>query len=383
MIGACNHKAHTQQQTEIKPVTKPILTGADQLPLYINTLKGKKVALLVNQTSVVNQVHLLDTLLSVGINVVTVFAPEHGFRGKISNGETVKDGMDLKTGIPIISLYGKHKKPNADIMSGIDLVVFDIQDVGARFYTYISSMHYMMEACADSQTAMLILDRPNPNGHIIDGPVLKKHESFVGMHPIPVVHGLTVGELAQMIIGENWLKSDHNLSLQVIPTKNWNHQTPYSLKIPPSPNLPNDQSIALYPSLCFFEGTKISAGRGTDFPFQTYGAPNPELGEFTFTPVSKPLASKYPKFENQLCYGEDLRTVAKPERLDLSYLIRAYNNYPDKADFFNNFFKNLSGNDELQEQIINQVSIEEIRASWANDLTAYRALRQQYLLYND
>ncbi len=361
-----------------------VIVGAERMKEYIPELKSKKVGLLVNHTSVINSIHLLDTLISQNIQVTKVFAPEHGFRGQISNGEIVKNGIDLKSGIPIISLYGKNKKPSKEQMKNIDILVFDIQDVGTRFYTYISSMHYMMEACADNQIKMIILDRPNPNGHIIDGPVLDmKYKSFVGMHPIPVLHGLTVGELAKMIIGEEWLNSKSKLNLEIVPSKNWTHSTPYTIVIPPSPNLPNDQAISLYPGLCFFEGTKISAGRGTDFPFQIYGAPYPSLGSFEFTPTSKPFAAKYPKFENQKCYGVDLRNASKPNSLDISHLIKAYKAFPDKNIFFNNFIQNLAGTDQLKTQIIDQIPENEIRNSWAKELNQYREMRKKYIIYQD
>lgn len=300
-------------------------TAAARTDLYINLLKGKNIAVVANQTSVIYKEiykkkqearHLVDSLLMLGIEVKKVFAPEHGFRGKADAGEVVKDGFDTKTGLQIISLYGKNKKPSAMQLKEIDIVIFDIQDVGARFYTYISSLHYLMEACAEANIQVIILDRPNPNSHYIDGPVLEaEHTSFVGMHKVPVVYGMTIGEYGKMINGEKWLQNGIQCNLKVIPLKNYNHQTIYSLPIKPSPNLPNDKSINLYPSLCFFEGTNISAGRGTEMQFQVYGSPYLTKSSFTFTPQANE-GSKYPKYKNKRCFGEDLRTAKNLQKLD-------------------------------------------------------------------
>ncbi|MEP1782212.1 DUF1343 domain-containing protein [Reichenbachiella sp.] len=364
------------------PKGNDVITGAQQLDLFLPQLADKSVALLVNHTSVVNQTHLLDTLLAGGIVVKTIFAPEHGFRGDLANGEKVLDGKDEKTGLPIVSLYGENKKPTAAQLDGIDIVVYDIQDVGTRFYTYISSMHYMMEACAENGIEFLILDRPNPNAHYTDGPVLEKgHASFVGIHPIPIVYGMTIGELAHMIKGEGWINQAEQLQISVVKLKNWTYDTPYLLPIKPSPNLPNRLSIALYPSLCLFEGTNISVGRGTDFPFQIIGYPSQEFGTFQFTPKSIPFASKYPKHENQLCYGYDLRDSVSPTSLDLSFLIAYYKLAPDKKEYFNAFFTNLSGTSKLRQQIENGLKEDEIKISWQKDLALFKAKRQQYLLY--
>ena len=364
-------------------------TAAARIGLYVNLLKGKNIAVVANQTSVIFKElykkkqearHLVDSLLTLGIEVKKVFAPEHGFRGKADAGEVVKDGFDTKTGLQIISLYGKNKKPSATQLKGIDIVVFDIQDVGARFYTYISSLHYVMEACAEGNIPVIILDRPNPNSHYIDGPVLEaKHTSFVGMHTVPVVYGMTIGEYGQMINGEKWLKNGIQCDLKVIPLKNYNHQTKYSIPIKPSPNLPNDKSINLYPSLCFFEGTNVSAGRGTEMQFQVYGSPYITKSSFTFTPQANE-GSKYPKYKKQLCFGEDLRTAKNLNKLDLSYLLKAYQQNTSK-EFFNTFFTKLAGTEKLQEQIEQGLSEKEIRKTWVQDLISFKKIRKKYLLY--
>ncbi|MDB4204418.1 DUF1343 domain-containing protein [Polaribacter sp.] len=364
-------------------------TAAARIGLYLNLLKGKNIAVVANQTSVIFKElykkkqearHLVDSLLTLGIEVKKVFAPEHGFRGKADAGEVVKDGFDTKTGLQIISLYGKNKKPSPAQLKEIDIVVFDIQDVGARFYTYISSLHYVMEACAEAGIPVIILDRPNPNSHYIDGPVLEvKHTSFVGMHTVPVVYGMTIGEYGQMINGEKWLKNGIQCDLKVIPLKNYNHQTKYSVPIKPSPNLPNDKSINLYPSLCFFEGTNVSAGRGTEMQFQVYGSPYITKSSFTFTPQANE-GSKYPKYKKQRCFGEDLRTAKNLNKLDLSYLLKAYQQNTSK-EFFNTFFTKLAGTERLQEQIEQGLSEKEIRKTWVQDIISFKKIRKKYLLY--
>lgn len=360
-----------------------IKVGAENLQDYLSDLSGKNIALLVNQTSVINDTHLLDTLLALNVNVTKVFAPEHGFRGNKANGELVKNEKDVKTGIPIISLYGKNKKPTSENLEGLDIVIYDIQDVGSRFYTYISAMHYMMESCADENIQFIVLDRPNPNGHYVDGPVMdKKFTSYVGMHEIPIVYGMTSGEVAKMIVGEKWLNSTKVLDLKVVKNTNYNHDSPYSLAISPSPNLPNDKSIAWYPSLCLFEGTPVSIGRGTEFPFQIIGTPDSSANKFTFTPLSKPGYSKYPKFENKKCFGVDLRKTEAPDQIDLNYLIQFYNQSKNKSEFFNPFFVKLAGTDQLQNQIENGMTAEEIRKSWESDLKAFNQIRSKYLLYD-
>lgn len=358
-----------------------IETAASQLDLYLPLLEGKSVALIVNQTSLIDNTHLVDTLLSRGVTIKKVFAPEHGFRGEADAGETIKSAVDVKTGLPIISLYGKNKKPTAEQIADIDIIIFDIQDVGTRFYTYISTMHYAMEACAENSKKMLILDRPNPNGHYVDGPILEpEFASFVGMHPIPVVHGLTVGELALMINGEKWLKGQKTCEVEIIKVKNYTHDSSYVLPVRPSPNLPNQQSVLLYPSICFFEGTPGSLGRGTDFPFQVIGFPDPVYGTFEFTPVSKPGATSPPN-EGKKCYGVDLRNETVPNELDLQYLIYFYNKSPRKDAFFTDYFKLLAGTEKLQKQISSGMSEEKIKETWKKPLENYNLMREKYLLY--
>ena len=362
--------------------TQTVKVGADQLDILLPRLQRKNIALVVNHTSLVGQTHLTDTLISSGITIRKVFAPEHGFRGAAADGEKISDGIDAQTGLPIVSLYGANRKPTPEQLADVDLVIFDIQDVGTRFYTYISTMHYAMEACAEQGKKMIILDRPNPNGHYIDGPSrVPELESFVGMHPIPIVHGLTVGELAQMINGEGWLENGLQCDIEIIPVKNWRHEDFYSLTVKPSPNLPNDQAVLLYPSLCMFEGTVISVGRGTEIPFLVIG--NPEFTDlpFSFTPRPIPGMSKYPPHENKTCYGLDLRNVDVEPRIDLKYLLDFYQKYPDKEKFFTGSFDRLAGTPELKEQIKKGLTEEQIKATWQKDLYAYRQMRVRYLLY--
>ncbi len=368
-------------------------TGADQTNLYVQTLKGKRVGMVVNHTSVIRRAggytHLVDSLKSLGITMKTIFAPEHGFRGQASAGEKVNNGIDVKTGIAIVSLYGANYKPTPAQLDSLDVIVFDIQDVGVRFYTYISTMHYVMEACAESNKPrgglpLVILDRPNPNGHLVDGPVLDPaFKSFVGMHPIPVAHGLTVGELAGMINGEKWLPGGRQCSLTVILVKNYTHAMPYDLPFAPSPNLPNRQAILLYPSICFFEGTVVSVGRGTDKQFQVVGSPNPKNGPYQFTPVDKPGAVNPPQ-KNQLCYGLDLSKIdARKQGFTLKYLIGFYERSSEKDKFFlkGNFIDKLYGSDQIRKQLIAGVSEKAIRKSWEPALGQYKAKRKGYLLY--
>ncbi len=358
--------------------------GCQKFEEYLPLLADKQVGLLVNHTSMVESTHLVDTLLARGIAVKTIFAPEHGFRGKADAGELIDNNVDAKTGLPITSLYGKHKKPTSDDLRGLDVVIFDIQDVGVRFYTYISSMHYMMEACAENNVKMLVLDRPNPNGDYFDGPVLQKgFTSFVGMHPIPVVHGLTVGELALMINKEGWLNDSLRCDLSVIKMDNYEHSMAYSLPVKPSPNLPNDLSVRLYPSLCFFEATEVSIGRGTYMPFQVIGYPDSTLGDFTFTPVAIEGMSKQPPQQDKLCYGVDLRQEALTHTFSLKYVIDFYNNMGRSEDFISRrrWFNLLAGNDTLIEKIEKGWTEEQIRDSWQSELAAYSQLRNNYLLY--
>ncbi|MBV2130529.1 exo-beta-N-acetylmuramidase NamZ family protein [Arsukibacterium indicum] len=361
-----------------------IIPGAEQLPEYLPLLQGKRVGLLVNQTSLTGNQHLVDVLLANKVNIVSIFAPEHGFRGDHDAGATVSSGIDSKTGIPLLSLYGANKAPSAEQMQALDIVIFDIQDVGVRYYTYISSMHYLMQAAADYNVAMLVLDRPNPNGRYLDGPVLDlAFQSFVGMHPIPLLHGMTVGELAQMIKGERWINQAEQLQLTVVPVANYQRNMRYSLPVPPSPNLPNDQAIALYPSLGFFEATPLSVGRGTPFPFQVLGYDKFSLGEFAFTPVATPGAAMNPPLKDTTAKGQDLRQV-NAGGLDLSYLINWQRLFAaNNATFFNSpgFMDKLAGGDTLRQQIEQGLSEQQIRASWQNGLEAFAKQRQPYLLY--
>ena len=359
-----------------------IKTGADNYTAYLPLIKGKKIGIVTNQTGILsNKTHLVDFLLAKDITVKTIFAPEHGFRGTADAGEHVIDGKDSKTGLPIISLYGDNKKPKPGQLAGINILVFDLQDVGARFYTYISSLHYIMEACAENNIPLLILDRPNPNGNIIDGPVLEAaFTSFVGMHPIPLLHGMTIGEYAKMINGEKWLKNGIQCKLTVIPCLNYSREMDYSLPIKPSPNLPNDQAVNLYASLCLFEGTNVSVGRGTEKQFQIYGSPYLPKSEFSFIPKPN-LGAQNPVYNGVLCYGEDLSTYPKVNQLELKWLIKAYNTTTDKSKFFNAFFTKLAGTKKLQHQIESGVSEKEIRESWKKGLIEFKEMRSKYLIY--
>lgn len=380
VIGCANKPHPASPKTNISSY-QAVQCGADQLDKLLPLLKGKKVALVLNHTSLVGSTHLADTLKSLGIEIVKIFGPEHGFRGNAADGEVVNDSIDMKTGFPTISLYGKNKKPTAKQLEDVDLVIFDIQDVGARFYTYISTMHYVMEACADNKKKLIILDRPNPNA-FVDGPVNEKPgQSFVAMHAIPIAHGLTVGELARMINGEGWLTNKASCDLTVIPLKNWKRTEGYSLPVQPSPNLPNDQAIRLYPSLCLFEGTVISLGRGTPFPFQVLGNPDLTSMQFQFTPTTIKGVAVKPPHENKLCYGIDLRTLAVERRIDLSYLIRFYHAYPDKKKFFTPYFDVLAGTPILKQQIKDGLSAEQIRESWKKGLEEFKTKREKYLMY--
>lgn len=361
-----------------------IQTGADQLNAYLPALLKKRVGMVVNHTSRIGSTHLVDSLIARGVTIKTIFAPEHGFRGKATDGEKISNSRDPRTGVFITSLYGQNRKPTPAQLDSLDVLIFDIQDVGTRFYTYISTMHYVMEACAESNKPLIILDRPNPNGHYVDGPVLDpKFRSFVGMHPIPVVHGLTVGELARMINGEGWLSGSKTCQLTVVPVKNYTHQTPYVLPVRPSPNLPNQQAVLLYPSLCFFEGTVVSVGRGTDKQFQVIGSPYTQYGPYTFTPVDKPGAIN-PPLEGQLCYGLDLSGVSISKTgMMLNYFFDFFKRASDKSKFFlpNNGIDRLAGTDQLRLQLIAGVPEEKIRASWEPALNAYKVMRKKYLLY--
>ena len=363
-------------------------TGAECMERYLPLLEGKRVAVCGNQTSVVGKTHLVDTLLARDVNIVKLLCPEHGFRGQAEAGATIASGKDPLTGLPVVSLYGKNKKPTAEQLQDVDILLFDLQDVGCRFYTYISTLHYVMEAAAEVGVKVIVLDRPNPNGFYVDGSVLEpQYKSFVGMHPVPVVYGMTIGEYARMINGEKWLANGAKCDLEVVKLEGYTHQTRYELPVAPSPNLQTKKAILFYPSLCFFEGTNVSVGRGTDHPFEMYGAPGLLDGAYTFTPHAIPGVSENPPFKDQVCRGELLASVCidwdAPGSLDLFFLLNAYQNYPDKANFFlkNNFFDKLAGTDQLRKQIVEGVSEEEIRASWKPGLEKFKEIRGKYLLY--
>jgi len=366
-----------------------MITGAEQTERYFPLLQQKKVAVCFNPTSVIGNTHLVDTLVSAHINVIKIFAPEHGFRGEAEAGAVIHSSMDAKTGISIVSLYGKNKKPTPEQLKDVEIIVFDIQDVGCRFFTYISTLHYVMEAAAAAKIPLLILDRPNPNGYFVDGPVLEeKYKSFVGMHPVPVVHGMTIGEYAQMINGEKWLENNLVCELQIIDCKNYTHSDRYSLPIKPSPNLASDVAIYLYPSLCLFEGADISIGRGTAMPFQIFGHPDLTVGDFYFIPEPIKGVSENPPQKGKKCRGFDLRIEASKNLqtynvFNISYLILAYNHFPKEMKFFTNsdFFDKLAGNSTLRWQIINGKSEEEIRASWQPALESFKKNRNKYLIY--
>ncbi len=380
IIAAC---IEPTPESESSPITEEssLKIAADRMDEYLPYLENKAVALVVNHTSRVGDTHLVDTLLNSGVQVKKVFAPEHGFRGSAGAGEKIQHSTDSLTGLPIVSLYGSSRKPSEEHLSDVDLVLFDIQDVGVRFYTYISTMHYVMEACGIYGKQMLVLDRPNPNGDYVDGPILEEEQrSFVGMHPIPIVHGLTVGELANMIKGEHWLSDSATVDLKIIPMENYHHAMKYDPPVKPSPNLPNFQSIRLYPSLCLFEGSDISIGRGTEFPFQVVGHPLFSDSSFSFTPVSMEGKALNPKHQDQLCGGWDLRSITPP-KFTLSYLIRAYKEFPEREEFFKDYFHLLAGNSLLMEQVQEGMTEEEIRATWNEGLKNYREIRQRYLLY--
>src|SRR5688572_6559992 len=367
--------AENATKTTIKP-------GAEQTELYLKLLRGKRIALVVNQTSVIGKTHLVDSLLAHKINIVKIFAPEHGFRGEADAGAHVKNETDTKTGLPLVSLYGKNKKPTPEQIADVDIILFDIQDVGIRFYTYISTLHYVMEAAAENNKTVLVLDRPNPNGDYVDGPVLQmENTSFVGMHPIPLVHGLTVAELAKMLNGEKWLAGGKQCKLEVVPVKNYDHKTPYNLPIRPSPNLPNDQSIRLYPSLGLFEGTNVSVGRGTDKPFQQIGSPFYKDSTYSFIPRSLPGATNPPHL-NVKCFGLDLTKTAAP-KFTLKYLIDFYKNSKQQDKFFNSFLTKLAGTTELRKQIEAGMTEDAIRKTWQPELKRYKETRKKYLLYPD
>lgn len=384
-----NRNANIAEVKEKSTQSKAIVVAANQTENYLELLKGKSLGMVANQTSVIfndnGHTHLVDSLLSLDVSIKKVFAPEHGFRGQADAGEKVKDGHDLKTGLPLISLYGKNRKPSAEQLKGLDVVLFDIQDVGVRFYTYIATLQLVMEACAENNIPVIVLDRPNPNAHFVDGPTMEtEHTSFLGMTEIPLVYGMTIGEYAKMINEEGWLVDGLKTNLTIIPLQNWTHTTPYHLTIRPSPNLPNDKSINLYPSLGLFEGTNINAGRGSEFQFQRYGASFLDSAQYNYSYTPKPnFGSKYPKEEGKICFGKDLTEVSKMNQVSLQWVIDAYKNSNDKSKFFlQKGFTKHAGTEKLQKQIEASKTEKEIKSSWQSDLDAFKKVRKKYLLYD-
>ncbi len=365
-------------------IVKP---GAWQTQDYVPLLINKKVGIIANQTSTIGRTHLVDTLIASGITIKTIFAPEHGFRGEAANGEDVFDGKDVKTGLPIVSLYGSRIKPTAENLSGIDILVFDIQDVGVRYYTYLTTLHYVMESCAENNIPLMVLDRPNPNGHYLDGPILDStQKSMVGVDPIPLVHGMTLGELAKMMNGEGWLKNHLSCSLSIIPVLNWNHNTQYKLPIAPSPNLQSFESIILYPTMGLFEGTEMSMGRGTEHPFECFGAPWLKVGHYDFVPHNIPGRTVNPPFLNDTCHGFLVTDFARNYLVDyrsiyLEWLELLVHECPDTTKFFNPFFDKLAGTKELKRQLLAGKTAAEIRKSWKPGLQKFEIKRKPYLLY--
>lgn len=366
-----------------------ITVGAKRFDVYLPWLKGKRVAVVANHTSLVGKTHLVDTLLGLKVNIKKIFSPEHGFRGDGDAGESIASGKDKKTGLPVVSLYGNHKKPTVKDFEGIDIVVFDLQDVGVRFFTYISTMTYVMEACAEQNKTFVVLDRPNPNGYYVDGPVLEdKYKSFVGMHPVPIVHGMTVAEYARMASGEGWLKNGVRCDIKYVTCLGYTHNDLYQLPVKPSPNLSTMAAVYLYPSVCLFEGTAISVGRGTDYPFQVIGHPRLNNGTYDFTPRSIPGASKNPPYKDTLCHGHDLRGFAENyirshRKIYLFWLQGCYQDFPDKDKFFNNYFYSLSGSSTLKQQVTDGKTEDEIRKTWQPGLAKFKEIRTRYLLYPD
>lgn len=384
IFGYINESISQQVNNNVLKAEDAIV-GASRLELYINKLEGKSVGIIANQTSIINGTHLIDTLLNKGVNVIKIFTPEHGFRGTADEGASINNSIDEKTQLPIISLYGNNKKPNETQLKDIDILIFDLQDVGTRFYTYISTMTYIMEAAAENNIPLIVLDRPNPNGFYVDGPVLEpENKSFVGLHQVPVVYGLTIGEYALMVNGEYWLSDSLQCDLTIIPLGNYDRNAIYELPVKPSPNLPNWESVYLYPSLCFFEGTIVSVGRGTEFPFQVYGHPK-MTDDFVFTPRQSD-GRRAPLLCDEECHGEYLMTYAhdfkrNKNQINLSWIINAYNQLKEEGKFFNNFFVKLSGTNELQQQIEQGMTEKEIRATWKEGLDNYKKIRKKYLMY--
>ncbi len=388
LLVACGSDAQEPVLISQGPVERPVVVGAERTEQYLPLLHGQRVGVVTNQTGTIGRAHLVDSLLALKVAVAKVLAPEHGFRGDADAGEHVKDQRDVRTGLPVVSLYGKNKKPTAAQLADVDVLLFDIQDVGVRFYTYISTLHYVMEAARESGKKVIVLDRPNPNGFYVDGPVLDKaFTSFVGMHPVPIVHGMTIGEYARMINGEGWLTGGLKCDLTVIPCAGWDHRQFYQLPVRPSPNLPNASAVYLYPSLGLFEGTVVSVGRGTDRPFQCIGYPGSVVGQYHFTPVSMPGA-KDPPYKGRECTGIDLQAYGgfqsrMEKRLRLHWLIGSYREASDKAGFFNSFFDKLAGGPDLRERVLRGEDEDTIRASWQPALHAFMKVRQKYLLYDD
>lgn len=381
LLMACSH---SRGQDDIQ-------TGAERTDMYLPMLEGKRLGIVANQTSVIGRIHLVDSLLSIwdgNAMIQKVFCPEHGFRGEAEAGGIIEDGLDIRTGLPVISLYGRSRKPPAEALKDLDAIIFDIQDVGARFYTYISTLFYVMQACAENGKELILLDRPNPNGFYVDGPVLDtSYRSFVGMNEVPVVYGMTIGEYGQMINGEGWLGDGLVCDMEVIPCLNYDHTMYYVLPVSPSPNLPNMNAVYLYPSTCFFEGTVLSEGRGTAFPFEVFGHPLLENADFTFVPESIPGKSANPKWKGETCMGVDLRYLRnnkdRERQINLGWLMFAYENYPEKEAFFIPYFEKLAGTANLRQQIVEGMTEDEIRKGWSNELKAFKKIRKKYLLYPD
>jgi uncharacterized protein YbbC (DUF1343 family) len=388
LIACSGRQAEVLLKKQQEQEPDEILSGSEITTAYLDLITGKRVALVANHSTRIGNKHLVDSLLFLGVDIVKIFSPEHGFRGNLDASMTYDNTIDVKTGLQVISLYGKKRKPDSADLVGVDVVIFDIQDVGVRFYTYITTMHYVMEACADNGVELIILDRPNPNGWYVDGPILDlKYRSFLGMHPIPLVHGMTIAELAGMINGEGWLRDNLRCNMKLVTCKNYTHNSRYKLEVKPSPNLQSMRAVYLYPSLGLFEGTVVSLGRGTDFPFEVYG--NPEFQtEFSYVPVSKPGAALNPKHKNKKCYGYDLRKIPidslkNISSINLRLLIEAYHQYPDKEHFFNRNFNFHSGNDILQQQVIKGFTGEAIKETWQKGLDGFKKKRKKYLLYED
>lgn len=392
ILFACLYFSEDLLLAQSRPILvepEEIVVGAARMDAYLHLLEGRNIGIMANQSSLVNGTHLVDTLLACGVNIIRIFSSEHGFRGDHDAGAYVESTVDEQTGIDMVSLYGQMKKPDTGDMKGIDLMLFDLQDVGVRFYTYISSLAYLMEVCAAHNVPMIVLDRPNPNGFYIDGPVLDPaYTSFVGLHPVPVVYGLTIGEYATMVNGEGWLPDELVCDLHIVELQAYERNMIVKLPVAPSPNLPDWRSVYLYPSLCFFEGTIVSVGRGTDTPFQIFGHPDYYPGQFVFTPRTVPGASSNPKLKGQTCYGELLSSHAdryafNPPRIELEWLIQTYDVLAVRHDFFNAYFNTLAGTDLLRRQIEQGMSAYAIRRSWQSGLEAYKEIRARYVIYDD